>query len=49
MRVCTCVTVLYWALAHSSFSGIDDNLFDDHYDALGYDNDLVGWESDSDE
>ena len=46
MCLCYC---LYWALAHSSFLGIDDVLFDDHYDALDYDNDLVGWASDSDE
>ena len=43
------VLLLYWASAHSSFSGIDDDLLDDHFDALGYDTDFVGWASDADE
>ena len=46
--MCLCY-YLYWALAQSSFLGIDNDLSDDYYDALGYDTDLVGWASDSDE
>ena len=37
----------------SSFSGYDDDLadalLDDHYDALGYDLEFAGWDSDSDD
>ena len=32
------------------FSGDDDDaLWDDHFDALGYDPEFVGWDSDSDD
>ena len=50
---CEYVLVLLFVLGLSSlfffFSSIDDDLFDDHYDALIHDTDLVGWASDSDE
>ena len=31
-----------------SFIGIDDDMLDKHYNALGFDTDFVGWASDSD-
>ena len=49
MRDCVCVAVVLGPGSPLSFSGINDDLLDDHYDVLGFDTDFVGWASDSDE
>ena len=57
MRVCVCVAVVLGLGSPpfpKFFSGNDeddytDALWDDQYDAIGYDPEFVGWDSDSDE
>ena len=51
MRVCGCIVVVLGLDSLFLFTGNDndDTLLDDHYDALGYDPEFMGWESDSDE